>query len=57
MERITLTRLGSWRVLLPGGRPVVVVARRRLVTDELPWFVFPAADGPKLRGRRPVGAG
>lgn len=49
VERITHTRLGSWRILLRGGRPVIVVARRRPVTDELLWFVFPAADGPKLR--------
>ena len=48
LERITHTRLGSWEVTLPGGRAVVVAARRRPVTDELLWFVFTAASDPSL---------
>jgi hypothetical protein len=44
MERITHTRLGSWRIVLPDRRPLVVVARRRPPTDELLWFVFSAGD-------------
>jgi hypothetical protein len=44
MERITHTRLGSWRVVLADRRPLVVVARRRPASDELLWFVF-CAEG------------
>lgn len=42
-ERITHTRLGSWRVACPGDRSMLIEARRRPVTGELLWFV--AADG------------
>jgi len=38
-ERITHTRLGRWPLMLPGGEPAVVEARRRPVTDELLWLV------------------
>lgn len=38
-ERITHTRLGSWRVTPPAGRPVLIEARRRPVTGEVLWFV------------------
>lgn len=43
LERITHTRLGSWRVRCPGGCHVRIEARRRPVTGELLWFV--AGDG------------
>jgi hypothetical protein len=48
MERITHTRLGSWRIVLPGGPSLAVVARRRPATDELLWFVFCAGDNLDL---------
>lgn len=48
LERITHTRLGSWEVTLPGGHAMVVAARRRPVTDELLWFVFPAGGSRSL---------
>lgn len=48
MERITHTRLGSWRIVLPGGPSLAVVARRRPATDELLWFVFCAGDSVDL---------
>lgn len=38
-ERITHTRLGRWPLVLPGGEPAVVEARRRPVTGELIWLV------------------
>jgi hypothetical protein len=38
-ERITHTRLGRWPLMLPGGEPAVVEARRRPVTGELLWLV------------------
>ena len=38
-ERITHTRLGRWPVMLPGGEPAVVEARRKPVTGELLWLV------------------
>ncbi len=50
LERVTHTRLGSWEVTLPGGHAMVVAARRRPVTDELLWFVFPAGSNPGLSG-------
>jgi hypothetical protein len=50
LERITHTRLGSWEVTLPGGHAMVVTARRRPVSDELLWFVFPAGSNPSLSG-------
>lgn len=38
-ERVTHTRLGRWPLMLPGGEPAVVEARRRPVTGELLWLV------------------
>ena len=38
-ERITHTRLGRWPMMLPGGEPAVVEARRLPVTGELRWLV------------------
>lgn len=38
-ERITHTWLGRWPLMLPGGEPAVVEARRRPVTGELLWLV------------------
>jgi len=38
-ERITHTRLGRWPLMLPGGEPAVVEARRRPVTGDLLWLV------------------
>jgi hypothetical protein len=38
-ERITHTRLGRWPLVLPGGEPAIVEARRRPVTGELLWLV------------------
>jgi len=38
-ERITHTRLGRWPLMLPGGEPAIVEARRRPVTGELLWLV------------------
>lgn len=38
-ERITHTRVGSWRVTPPAGRPLRVEARRRPATGEVLWFV------------------
>lgn len=54
LERITHTRLGSWRIALPGGRSVAVAARRRPVSDEVLWFVLPARDslGPNGSDQR-----
>jgi hypothetical protein len=48
-ERIGFTRLGSWRVVLPGGQRLALVARRQPGTDELLWFVFCAGDSLDLR--------
>jgi hypothetical protein len=47
-ERITHTRLGSWRIVLPSGQPLIVAARRRPATSELLWLVASAGDGPAL---------
>lgn len=38
-ERITHSRLGSWPLMLPGGEPAMVEARRRPATGELLWLV------------------
>jgi hypothetical protein len=38
-ERITHTRLGRWPLVLPGGEPAIVEARRRPVTGELLWLI------------------
>jgi bifunctional DNA-binding transcriptional regulator/antitoxin component of YhaV-PrlF toxin-antitoxin module len=38
-ERITHTRLGRWPLMLPGGEPAEVEARRRPATGELLWLV------------------
>lgn len=38
-ERITHTRLGRWPLMLPGGEPAIVEARRRPVTGDLLWLV------------------
>jgi hypothetical protein len=38
-ERITHTRLGRWPLMLTGGEPAIVEARRRPVTGELLWLV------------------
>ncbi len=38
-ERITHTRLGRWPMMLPGGEPAVVEARRKPGTGDLLWLV------------------
>jgi hypothetical protein len=48
-ERITHTRLGSWRMLLAGGRRVNVEARRRPATGELTWVLTCYDGGLDLR--------
>jgi len=44
MERVTHSRLGTWRTELPGGRRVRIEARRRPVTGEVLWFIDSGAS-------------
>lgn len=43
-ERVTHTRMGTWRAELPGGRRVRIEARRRPATGEVLWFVDSGAS-------------